>query len=33
MSVKARLYQFLIAMGRVAIEDVPEPFRSEMEGS
>lgn len=30
MSTKARLYNFLINMGRTTIEDVPEPFRSEI---
>ena len=31
MSVKARLYKFLIEMGRITIEDVPEPYKSELE--
>jgi hypothetical protein len=30
MSVKARLYQFLIDMGRITIDDVPEPYKSEL---
>jgi len=30
MSVKAGLYKFLIEMGRIAIEDVPEPYKSEI---
>jgi len=30
MSLKARLYKFLIDMGRITIDDVPEPFRSEL---
>lgn len=30
MSVKARLYKFLIEMGRITIEDVPEPYKSEI---
>ena len=30
MSVKARLYKFLIEMGRITIEDVPEPYKSEL---
>ena len=30
MSVKARLYKFLLDMGRITIEDVPEPYKSEL---
>ena len=30
MSVKARLYKFLLDMGRITIEDVPEPYKSEI---
>ena len=30
MSVKARLYKFLIEIGRITIEDVPEPYKSEL---
>ena len=30
MSTKARLYKFLIDMGRATIEDVPEPFKTEI---
>ena len=30
MSVKARLYKFLIEMGRITIEDVPQPYKSEI---
>jgi len=30
MSVKAMLYKFLIEMGRITIEDVPEPYKSEI---
>jgi len=30
MSVKARLYKFLIEMGRITIEDVPEPYKREL---
>jgi len=30
MSVKARLYKFLIEMGRITIEDIPEPYKSEL---
>jgi hypothetical protein len=30
MSVKARLYKFLIEMDRITIEDVPEPYKSEL---
>lgn len=28
---KLRGYVFLLDMGRIAIEDVPEPYRSEIE--
>ena len=31
MSLKARLYKFLLDMGRITIEDVPEPYKSELE--
>jgi len=30
MSLKARLYKFLLDMGRITIEDVPEPYKSEL---
>jgi len=30
MSLKARLYKFLIDVGRITIEDVPEPYKSEL---
>jgi len=30
MSVKVKLYKFLIDMGRITIEDVPEPYKSEI---
>lgn len=30
MSLKAKLYKFLIDMGRITIEDVPEPYKSEL---
>jgi hypothetical protein len=30
MSLRARLYKFLLDMGRITIEDVPEPYRSEL---
>jgi len=30
MSLKARLYKFLLDMGRIILDDVPEPFRSEL---
>jgi hypothetical protein len=30
MSLKAKLYKFLIDMGRITIEDVPEPYKSEI---
>jgi len=30
MSLKARLYKFLLEMGRITIEDVPEPYKSEL---
>jgi len=30
MSLKARLYKFLLDMGRITIEDVPEPYKSEI---
>ena len=30
MSLKARLYKFLIDMDRITLEDVPEPFKSEL---
>lgn len=31
MSLKAKLYKFLIDMDRIIIEDVPEPYKSELE--
>lgn len=30
MSVKARLYKFLIDMGRITIEEVEEPYKTEL---
>ena len=30
MSLKARLYRFLIEMNRITLEDVPEPYKSEI---
>lgn len=30
MSTKARLYKFLIDMERTTIEEVPEPYKSEI---
>ena len=30
MSTKARLYKFLIDMDRITIDDVPEPYKSEI---
>ncbi len=30
MSLKARLYKFLIEMDRITLEDVPEPYKSEL---
>lgn len=30
MSTKARLYKFLIDMNRTAINEVPEPYKSEI---
>jgi hypothetical protein len=30
MSTKARLYKFLIDVGRITIDDVPEPYKSEL---
>lgn len=30
MSLKAKLYKFLIDMGRITIEDVLEPYKSEL---
>ena len=30
MSTKARLYKFLIDMDRITIDDVPEPYKSEL---
>jgi hypothetical protein len=30
MSLKARLYKFLLDMGRITLEDVPEPYKSEL---
>jgi len=31
MSIKAKLYQFLIDMGRITINDVPEPYKSKLQ--
>ena len=28
MSLKARLYKFLLDMGRVELKDVPEPYKT-----
>ena len=30
MSLKARLYKFLLDMGRITLDDVPEPYKSEI---
>jgi len=30
MSLKARLYKYLIDMDRITLEDVPEPYKSEI---
>ena len=30
MGLKTRLYKFLLDMGRITIEDVPEPYKSEI---
>lgn len=30
MSLKARLYKFLLDMERITLEDVPEPYKSEL---
>ena len=30
MSLKARLYKFLLRMERIVLEDIPEPYRSEL---
>ncbi len=30
MSTKARLYKFLIDMDRITIDNVPEPFKTEI---
>jgi hypothetical protein len=30
MSLRARLYKFLLDIGRITIEDVPEPYKSEL---
>jgi hypothetical protein len=30
MSLKARLYKFLLDMGRITLENVPEPYKSEL---
>ena len=30
MSLQARLYKFLIDVGRITIDDVPEPYKSEL---
>ena len=29
---KLRLYRFLLNMGRITIDDVPEPYKSAVEG-
>ena len=29
---KLRLYKFLLKMGRITIDDVPEPYKSAVEG-
>ncbi len=31
MSVYARLYRFLVDMGRITLDDVPEPYKTEIE--
>lgn len=33
MSLKARLYLFLLDLGRITLDEVPEPYRSELEGA
>jgi hypothetical protein len=33
MSLKAKLYKFLLDMGRITVDDVPDPYRSEIEGA
>jgi hypothetical protein len=33
MSLKARLYKFLLDLGRITLDEVPEPYRSELEGA
>ncbi len=30
MSVQARLYKFLIEMGRITLKEVPEPYKTEL---
>ena len=30
MSTKARLYKFLIDMARVTVDNIPEPYKSEI---
>ncbi len=30
MSTKARLYKFLIDMKRITLEEVPEPYKTEL---
>jgi len=30
MSLKVRLYKFLLDVGRITIDDVPEPYKSEL---
>lgn len=30
MSLQAKLYKFLIDMDRITIDDVPEPYKSEL---
>jgi hypothetical protein len=32
MSVKVRLYKFLLHMERIVLEDIPEPYRSGLVG-
>ncbi len=31
MSLKARLYKFLLDMERITLDDVPEPYKIEIE--
>jgi hypothetical protein len=30
MSLKARLYKFLLDMARITLDDIPEPYKSEL---